>query len=238
LTEGLALTWLTVAALSARPATGSTDPLSPIEPRLQVLVGLAYTLLDWERPAPPVRVVAPAAVAAPAPLPPAPATSLLVNVTTMDGYPLSDATVELQVGPSVLTVEHRNLEAYLLGAPPSGEATLRVSAPRLKPQTRSIRLESGARLVVDVQLEAAPPSGQLRGLVRSFGGQGLRARIRIEPTHMELSTDEVGAFLVDVAPGRYDVTVDAPGHTSQRRQVDVRPDGVVILNADLSKTTP
>jgi hypothetical protein len=156
----------------------------------------------------------------------------------MDGYPLSDATVELQVGPSLLTVEHRNLEAYVLGEPPSGNATLRVSAPRLKPQTRSIRLESGARLVVDVQLEAAPPSGQLRGLVRSFGGQGLRAKIRIEPIHVEIPSDDVGAFVVDVAPGRYDVTIEAPGHGSQRRRVEVRPDGVVILNADLSKATP
>ena len=236
LSENLALTWLTEAVLSARPATGSNDPLLPIEPRLQVLVGLAYTLVDWERAAPVAPPVAPAP--APAALPPAPATSILVNVTATDGYPLSDATVELQLGQSSLTIPHRNLESYVLEEPPSGEATLRVSAPRLKPQTRSIRLESGLPLVVDVQLEAAPPSGQLRGLVRSFGGQGLRARIRVEPIGVELSSDDTGAFLIDVAPGRYDVTIDAPGHAGQRKQVDVRPDGVVILNADLSKAAP
>jgi hypothetical protein len=239
LSESLALTWLTEAVLSARPATGSNDPLLPIEPRLQVLVGIAYTLVDGERAAP-VALVAPVVQPPPAlaALPPAPATSILVNVTASDGYPLSDATVELQLGEHSLTIPHRNLESYVLAEPPSGEATLRVSAPRLKPQTRSIRLESGAPLVVDVQLEAAPPSGQLRGLVRSFGGQGLRARIRVEPIGVELSSDEKGAFLIDVAPGRYDVTIDAPGHASQRKRVDVRPEGVVILNADLSKAAP
>src|SRR6185295_7000493 len=140
------------AGLSARPATDSSAPLAPIEPRFQVLVGIAYTLFDWERSAAepvvspaqlsapaPALVVAPAPVAARAP---APAASLLVHVTTADGYPLSDAVVELQVGPSSLTVPHQNLESYLLADPPSGEATLRVSAPRLSPQTRPLRLAS------------------------------------------------------------------------------------------------
>jgi hypothetical protein len=234
LTERLALTWLIEVALSARPATGNSDPLVPVEPRWQVQLGFAYKVFDWEPVAPAAAVAAPTP-APPLPLPPAPASSILVHVATTDGYPLSDATVELQVGEVSLLVPHQNLEAYALNAPPSGEATLRISAPRLKTQTRSLRLQSGEPLVVDVQLEAAPPSGQLNGLVRSFGGQGLRARIRIEPIGMELSTDDAGTFLVDVAPGRYSVTIEAPGHTSQRRQVEVRPDGVVILNADLSK---
>jgi hypothetical protein len=239
LTERLALTWLTEVALSARPATGASDPLTPVEPRLQVLVSFAYTVLDWQR-VPSARVVAappPAQSAAP-PSPPAPAASILVRVATTDGYPLSDATVELQVGEARLTIPHQNLESYALATPPSGEATLRVSAPRLKPQTRTLQLQSGEPLVVDIQLEAAPPSGQLRGLVRSFGGQGLRARIRIQPSGVEAASDDAGAFTVDVAPGRYTVTIDAPGHASQRRQVEVRPDGVVILNADLSKAAP
>ncbi|MEO8181785.1 MAG: carboxypeptidase regulatory-like domain-containing protein [Deltaproteobacteria bacterium] len=241
LSERIALSWLTEAALSARPATGASDPLSPVEPRFRVLVGFAYTILDWERDAPlapvaPARI--PAHAAAVTPPPPAATSNLLVNVTTLDGYPLSDATVELQIGQTTVAVPHRNLESYVLGALPSGEATLRVSAPRLKPQVRSVRLQSGAPLVVTVQLEAAPPSGQLQGLVRTFGGQGLRARIRIEPTGVELFTSDTGTFLVDVAPGRYVVTVEAPGHESQRKRVEVGPDGVVILNADLSKGSP
>lgn len=240
LSEAVALTWMAEASLSARPPTGPSDPFTPVEPRFQMLVGVAYTFLDWEPSAPvpssaPAPEPAPVTTAAPVPAPPAPATSLLVNVTTKDGYPLSDAVVELRMGETIIAIPHRNLESYVLSEPPSGEATLRVSAPRLKPQTQSIRLQSGAPLVVDVELEAAPQSGQLEGMVRSFGGQGLQARIRIEPAGIELSTEGTGTFSVDIAPGRYEVIIEAPGHESQRRQVDIGPDGVVVLNADLSK---
>jgi hypothetical protein len=241
LAEGIALTWMMEASLSERPASAGSAPLAPIEPRFQVLVGIDYALFDWERRAPASVAPAlqlPAPVGAPAPAEPAPAASLLVHVTTADGYPLSDAVVELQVGSTSITVPHRNLESYVLAQPPSGEATLRVNAPRLQAQTRSLRLTSGEPLVVDVELQAAPPSGQLRGVVRSFSGQGLRAQIRIEPLGKELSTDDAGSFQVDVAPGNYWVDVVAPGHESQRRQVKVGPDGVVILNADLSKAAP
>ena len=98
-----------------------------------------------------------------------------------------------------------------------------------------MQLRAGEPLVVDILLEAAPPSGQLQGLVRSLSGSGLRAHIRIEPAGVELETDDAGTFVADVAPGRYEVTIEAAGHEVQRRQVEVKPDGVVILNADLAK---
>lgn len=243
LADAVVLTWMTETALSARPGSGASDPLAPIEPRFQLLVGVAYQLLAWgsapARSAPKAPVTpelpAPAPLAAPAPLP---AASLLVNVTTADGYPLSDATVALEREGTTLLVPHFNLQSYRLPEAAAGTATLRVSAPRLKPQSQVIRLESGAALVVDVQLEAAPPGGQLQGLVRALGGRPLRARIRIEPLGLELSTDEAGAFLADVPPGKYLVIVEAPGHESQRRNVQVGPDGVVVLNADLSRAAP
>lgn len=239
LAEGVALTWVTETALSARPPTGSEDPLSPIEPRFQVLVGLAYRLLDWDAaPAAVARpVTAPAFTRPAAAIPAAPAApaSLQVNVMTADGYPLSDATVELELGQATLMVSHENLARYRLPEVPAGVATLRISAPRLQSHVQSIRLESGAPLIVDVQLEAAPQSGQLQGLVRSFGGRRLQAHIRIEPIGVELSTDAAGAFLMDVAPGRYEVVIEAVGHETQRRQVVVKPEGVVVINADLAK---
>jgi hypothetical protein len=161
--------------------------------------------------------------------------SLRVNVTTAQGYPLSDATVELVAGEDVVGVPHEALETYRVGGLAAGEPTLRVSAPRSKPHTQQIQLRGGSPLVIDVQLEDAPSIGQVRGLVRSFGGQGLRAQIRIEPIGSELTTDVEGTFSVDAPPGRYEVVIEAPGHQRQRRQVEVRPDGVVILNADLRR---
>jgi hypothetical protein len=239
--EQLALTCMLETALSARPRSGGTDPLSPIEPRFELLVGVAYRLFDWDRVAP----TPPGAAAAPPPPPPTrqpepravTSATLLVNVVTQDGYPLSDASVELELDGKALSVPHENLASYRLGELVAGSGTLKVSAPRLKPVERSIELHSGERLVVDVQLEAAAPSGQLQGLVRSLAGHGLRARIRVEPAGVELETDHAGTFLVDVAPGRYEVTIEAPGHEVQRRQVEVKPDGVVIVNADLSRAS-
>ena len=54
--------------------------------------------------------------------------SVVVRVTTVEGYPLSDATVEILAGDSVVAVPHGELERYGLEGVPSGQATLRVSA--------------------------------------------------------------------------------------------------------------
>jgi len=89
-----------------------------------------------------------------------------------------------------------------------------------------------------VKLAPAPPTGQVRGLVRSFSGAGLRARIRIEPLGKEIQTDAAGNFQLDVPPGTYEVVVEASGHAAQRRHVQVPEDGVVILNADLLRGAP
>jgi len=86
-----------------------------------------------------------------------------------------------------------------------------------------------------VQLSPAARSGQIRGLVRSFDGKGLKAKIQLEPLGTSLSTDAAGNFSVDVPAGRYDVVINAPGHGRQTRQVEVGEDGVVIVNADLRR---
>lgn len=236
LRDDLALTWTTETSLSSRPPSGGERPLIPIEPRFQLLVGVAYALFDRDRAAEKaavprvlVRTPAPAPAVAIAPA------SLQVKVTTADGYPLSDATVELEFGSRVLSVPHEHLESYRLAELTPGTAVLRVSAPRLKPARQELQLPSGAALLVEIRLESAPPSGQLQGLVRTLDGQRLQARIRIEPSGTELETDPAGTFSVDVAPGRYEVSIESPGYEAQRRQVQVRPDGVVVLNADLSK---
>jgi hypothetical protein len=67
------------------------------------------------------------------------------------------------------------------------------------------------------------------------GARATRARVRIEPLGTEIQTDPAGNFQADVPPGKYEVVVEAPGHRAQHRHVDVAADGVVILNADLSR---
>jgi len=90
---------------------------------------------------------------------------------------------------------------------------------------------------------APPPRGQLRGLVRSLRGTPVAADIRIDsetaeaadaapPVKQELRAAD-GRFEIDVAPGRYRVTIAAPGYKTQTRQVDVEENGVTVLNVDL-----
>jgi hypothetical protein len=233
LSDELCLRLLTDTSLSKRSDTSETETLLPVEPRFAVLVGMSY---EWPGTAPareslaPLPLRRPVAAALPA--------SLQVNVTTREGYPLSDATVELLISAQTLAVPHDNLQVYRLDAIRVHEATLRVRAARLEAYEGRVAFVAGAPLVVDVQLQPAPPSGQVRGLVRSFNGTGLHAKIRIEPPGTELYTDAAGAFSADVPPGHYDILVEAPGHQAQRRRVEVAADGVVVLNADLSKGHP
>jgi carboxypeptidase family protein len=234
--DRLALRLVSDTSLSARSRSRAESPLYPIEPRFQLALGMTYKLWDGE-PGP-----APARLPPPVSTPPTPApvaaSSLQVNVTSVDGFPLSDASVELVWGDTHRDVPHDNLQSYRLGGIPAGVVTLRVSAARLKTHTELLRLDKGASVVVDVRLEAGRPSGQVRGLVRSFSGQGLRARVRIDPPGTELVTQADGTFLLDVAPGRYEIVIEAPGHARQQRTVDVARDGVLILNADLAKALP
>ncbi|MDX2021675.1 MAG: carboxypeptidase-like regulatory domain-containing protein [Deltaproteobacteria bacterium] len=88
-----------------------------------------------------------------------------------------------------------------------------------------------------VQEPAAPetPAGQLRGLIRSWKGQGLRATVRVEPIGIEAQTDEEGAFAVDVPPGAYQVQIVTKGFRTQTREVRIEENGVTVLNADLRR---
>ncbi|HWO09759.1 MAG TPA: carboxypeptidase-like regulatory domain-containing protein, partial [Polyangiaceae bacterium] len=233
LSDVLALRLMTETALGSRPAVGADDPLTPIEPRFQVLAGLTYALLDWQPSASAPAAAPPGALTRPPAAAPSTLCALRVNVWTIDGFPLSDAKVELESGGKRFDVPHQNLEGYELGELARGDAIVHVSAPRLKPKALPVRLRPGEPLTLDVRLERAPQNGQVQGLVRSFGGKGLRAHIRIEPIGSELSTDASGRFVADVPPGRYQVVIDAPGHERQRRQIEVTPDGVVVVNADM-----
>jgi hypothetical protein len=88
-----------------------------------------------------------------------------------------------------------------------------------------------------------PPRGQLRGLVRSLKGTAVAADVRVEPDGSgpaaapaggasSLRT-EGGRFEIDVLPGRYRVTISAPGFQTQARRIDVEENGVTLLDVDL-----
>jgi hypothetical protein len=219
-------------SLSSRAATLPSDPLYPVEPRFLLALGVAFGVLDWEPRAVPPEARAPER-REPSLAPPS---SLDVDVLTEDGHPLSDARVEISSGGETWSLPHVNLQRYRLTGIRALELVLRVSADRLSTVTETIQLAPGAARRVEVRLAPAAPTGQIRGLVRSFDGKGLAARVRVEPLGLKLQSDARGSFQVEVPPGKYKVVLEAPGHGPQTRDVDVGEDGVVILNADLRRT--
>lgn len=86
--------------------------------------------------------------------------------------------------------------------------------------------------------EPALPPGQIRGRVRSLRGAPIRARVEVVPLGQTLSTDDKGAFVIDVPPGRYSVVVRAEGYEEQERPAEVEQNGVTILVIDLRRAKP
>jgi hypothetical protein len=232
LSDAVALRLDADVSLSSRAAPEPGDPLYPVEPRFQLALGVAFGVLDWEPQAASSEARQPERPE-PAILPPS---SLEVDVLTEDGHPLSDARVEISSDGQTWSLPHVHLQRYRSTGLRARELVLRVSAERLGTVTQTIQLAPGATRHIEVRLAPAAPTGQLRGLIRSFDGKGLAARVRVEPLGLKLRSDARGSFQVEVPPGKYKVVLEAPGHAPQTRDVEVGEDGVVILNADLPRT--
>ncbi|HET8932765.1 MAG TPA: carboxypeptidase-like regulatory domain-containing protein [Polyangiales bacterium] len=88
--------------------------------------------------------------------------------------------------------------------------------------------------------ETPPPAevaethdNQIRGVVRSFDGQPVQARVSVEPGALTSTTGADGKFSLDVPPGRYSVTLQAHGYRSQTKACVVDPGGITVLNVEL-----
>jgi hypothetical protein len=234
LSESLSLEMLVDGSLGKRPKVGSTEPLVPIDPRIGGLVGLRYHFMP--KRAATVAAAPPPKRTAPAPVPPpALPVDAPFEVTLVDeqGAPVRGADVTLQSGERSSPLTGDDAGRYRNEHAPKGPAKLVIKAPGYEPFERDVVVEPGKSVSLPAALKSLPAPSQVRGVVRTFGGQALVAKVRVEPLGVETTTDETGAFQVDVAPGSYDVTIEAPGFQTQRRQVRVDAQGVVILNADL-----
>jgi len=112
---------------------------------------------------------------------------------------------------------------------------LHIEAPEFEPSERTLTVQPGVPAKLELRLVAVPPPSQLRGIVRTLDGKAVSAHVRVEPLGTEASIDQKGNFQLDLAPGGYDVVIEAAGYVTQRRHVQVEPKGVVILNAELVK---
>ncbi len=222
------------ASLSSPPPVGPDRPLVPIEPRIAGLFGIRYRFV----PDPPyVPPATPASIKPIAQREPAPKVAVKTSITLLlhgrDGQLLTDAKVQLSSPKGDLAMEPDEQGAFLLKEIEVGSVTLKVTVAGYVPISKTLVL---GRDPLKLELNLEPSlTGQVRGLVRSFGGAAVKARISIQPGNLEMSSDADGAFELDVAPGTYEVTISAPGFLVQKKKVIVEKDGVVVMNADLVK---
>lgn len=230
---------LAVGSLSQKPDLTPGAPLVPNEPRFSAFAGIRYRFLR-AKPTPTQEPAAPEP-AAPKPVaatPPAPPVDATLELTLLDEQksPVSGASARVTVGDDPRELAPAASGHYRDDHVKAGTGTLHIEAAGFQPLERSITIHAGVPLKLDLVLTAIPPPSQVRGLVRSSSGKGLVAKIRVEPIGTEIVTDAAGAFRLDLAPGSYEVVIQAAGYVSQRRHVSVDPQGVVVLNAELVKS--
>jgi hypothetical protein len=227
-------------SLSGRPELAATSALVPIDPRVTTSLGLRYAFLAPD-PAPaavtravPTPSQPPAVPPAPAVPPPPTEATLELSVSDDTGATVPNVSAWVRIGDEQRPLSPAEPGRFAELALPPGNVTLHIEAPGFEPLEKSMTL-TAAPAKVALRLVALPPPSQVRGVVRSLSGKAVVAKIRVEPSGLEATTDATGAFQLDVPPGAYEVVIEAAGYRSQRRKVQVEAQGVVILNADLVK---
>jgi hypothetical protein len=231
-----------LASLSARPDIGADDPLVPIEPRVLVLLGVRYNFglerarLAQQSPAPTASTGPASADSAKPPQP----TAATVSGTLLDdkGEPLPEASVALRVsGGEVRDAITDANGQYTFQWVPLGPASLEVTATGFQAQTWDIDVRPDMPSDPGRALTPKTDTGVLRGLIRTFQSEPLRAQIVVRDRRgRAVSTRdsaEDGHFEIDLAPGAYEVTISAKGYRTHRRSVKVEGNGVSILNVDM-----
>jgi hypothetical protein len=243
-TRKVQLTLLAEALLSSRAGSAAGDPLVPLEPRVSVWAGLTYRGIfekkepdTREPPVPESKPAPPAPVEAKQPAAPTP--SLVpVKGTVTDAVgttPVAGAVIRVQANDETLEASTDQNGSFVIEQVPVGPATVTVTASGFKAVETSLNVTAKPATMLNAQLEPDLPAAQIRGMIRSFQGKPLAARIVIDPPGTEVMTDPSGLFQVDVEPGTYTVTVNADGYTEQRLTLEVGESAVVVFNADLVK---
>lgn len=111
-------------------------------------------------------------------------------------------------------------------------------APKMPPPTAAAPADQvpAAASEVDTAKPAAVAEthdSQIRGVVRSFDGQPVLAHVSVEPGALTTETGADGKFAIDVAPGRYSVTLRAQGYKAQTKTCVVDERGITVLNVEL-----
>jgi len=127
---------------------------------------------------------------------------------------------------------------FELGSIPAGRCYLTVSREGYVTATVPADIVAGASVQVNISMEPLVPlNGSLRGAVKnqSSGKAVSGATVKLGAAIMTL-TDRNGTFLLlNIAPGKYDVTVSASGHRTQKLNATITPGNETALEIKLEK---
>src|SRR5262249_10581984 len=113
---------------------------------------------------------------------------LTVHVSGQNGAPLQNAVVEMKSGDRTERLTPSGNGDFVAKGVPIGRAHVTITADGFTTQEQDVEVGEKSPNM-KVELVPAPPSGQLRGLVRTFNGHGLSASIRVEPLGVEGKAD-------------------------------------------------
>ena len=174
-------------------------------------------------------------------------TTFTVRGTVLDAVthqPVPDTAVTISGYDTALSVDPTT-GAYLSFPIPTDGGPIQISAGANRYEKVSVTLprgRAGEILAVSLNLSRAnaPTFGTLRGTLadRRSGVPVPHGQVFIPGLSQKLAVDPAkGTFDAPVQAGRWDVLISAPGYATQRRQITVSQDAVIILDASLTRAS-
>ena len=154
------------------------------------------------------------------------------------GEPLPDVQVTLvSEGGATSTAITDAHGHYRFANVPLGSAQLEARAVGFATQRWSVGVTPDLSPLPSRALPVAAGVGLLRGLVRNFQSVPLRAKLMLKNAQgklvQTLESGDDGHVEVELPPGRYSVRIEAPGYRSHTQSLQIKGNGVSVLNADL-----
>ncbi len=235
------------AGLSSRPEIGPNTVL-PVEPRVSASVAIVWRIggdavapaVETETEA--LRETPPDAIARPevttTEVAGAETTSVRGRIVEDGAAPIEGALITLTAGGTTQTATSDANGLFAFESAALGPARLSVVADGYESVELDSVLEAGSNSEASIPLMRSQPAGVIRGRVLSFDGRPIAATLEVlvggdttPVARAQAGAD--GAFEVEVAPGRYQVVLSAPGHEPQRRRIQVELGSVVDLSVNL-----
>jgi hypothetical protein len=150
------------------------------------------------------------------------------------GAPMAGVTVTPAAGAAVTTdAEGR----FVLEGLPPALTRLALSKDGFAPAEEVVAVPRRGDVDVEVELQpqGPPPVGVVLGFVRSEDGTPVGAALKLPELGITARADRKGRFRLEVPPGRYALTIEAPNFVTQTKSVVVGPGEQTIFNLDLQR---